>query len=109
MNVPDPIFKPGDLIVDKDPDEYGRAKVVAIKDERYILEGGSFIWIREQNSFRVVGHEPTLEELFDKEYSKFSNDPDADHAFPIDLSDYREFAYHFFELGLKIAKDGRNS
>lgn len=39
---------------------------------------------------------------FETEYAKFSNDPDAlDYAFPIDLADYKDFARHFYELGLK--------
>lgn len=42
---------------------------------------------------------------FETEYAKFSNDTDAlDYAFPIDLADYKDFARHFFELGLKARK-----
>lgn len=42
------------------------------------------------------------EEAFEKEYSKFSNEPDAgDYALPIDISDYKDFARHFYELGKK--------
>ena len=42
-----------------------------------------------------------LEKVFNDEYSKFSNDVDAmDYGFPIDLPDYKDFAKHFFELGL---------
>jgi hypothetical protein len=53
--------------------------------------------------------EVDLEKIFNDEYSKFSNDPDAmDYAFPIDLSDYKDFAKHFFELGLKAAQKGMN-
>lgn len=37
---------------------------------------------------------------FETEYAKFTNDPDElEYAFPIDLADYKDFAYHFFELG----------
>lgn len=46
-----------------------------------------------------------LEKVFNDEYSKFSNDTDAmDYAFPIDLADFKDFAKHFFELGLKAQK-----
>ena len=46
--------------------------------------------------------EVDFEEVFNDEYSRFSNDTDAmDYAFPIDLADYRDFAKHFFKLGLK--------
>ena len=46
-----------------------------------------------------------LEKVFLDEYSKFSNDVDAmDYAFPIDLADYKDFAKHFFELGIKVQK-----
>lgn len=46
--------------------------------------------------------EVDLEEVFNNEYSKFSNDTDAmDYAFPIDRADFKDFAKHFFELGLK--------
>lgn len=48
-----------------------------------------------------------LEKVFNDEYSKFSNDVDAmDYGFPIDLADYKDFAKHFFELGLKAQKGG---
>jgi hypothetical protein len=46
--------------------------------------------------------EVDLEKVFNDEYSKFSNDVDAmDYGFPIDLAGYKDFAKHFFELGLK--------
>ena len=49
--------------------------------------------------------EVDLEKVFNDEYSKFSNDVDAmDYSFPIDLADYKDFAKHFFELGLKAQK-----
>ena len=41
---------------------------------------------------------------FEIEYAKFSNDPEADFAFPIDLADYKDFARHFFELGRNARK-----
>ena len=48
--------------------------------------------------------EVDFEEVFNDEYSKFSNDTDAmDYAFPIDLADYRDFAKHFFELGMTVS------
>jgi hypothetical protein len=51
--------------------------------------------------------EVDLEKVFNDEYSKFSNDTDAmDYAFPIDLADFKDFAKHFFELGLKTAQKG---
>lgn len=49
--------------------------------------------------------EVDLEKVFNDEYSKFFNDTDAmDYAFPIDLADFKDFAKHFFELGLKARK-----
>ena len=49
--------------------------------------------------------EVDLEKVFNDEYLKFSNDTDAgDYAFPIDLADFKDFAKHFFELGLKAQK-----
>lgn len=37
---------------------------------------------------------------FETEYAKFTNDPDElEYAFPIDLADYKDFAWHFYELG----------
>lgn len=43
---------------------------------------------------------------FETEYAKFSNDPDAlDYAFPIDLADYKDFARHFYKLGLNARKE----
>lgn len=51
--------------------------------------------------------EVDLEKVFLDEYSKFSNDVDAmDYAFPIDLADYKDFAKHFFELGINAAQKG---
>lgn len=47
---------------------------------------------------------------FEKEYAKFSNEPEVDFAFPIDLADYKDFALHFFELpGCIFHKDYRPS
>ncbi len=55
------------------------------------------------NTFEVK--KVDLEKVFNDEYSKFSNDVDAmDYGFPIDLADYKDFAKHFFELGLKAQK-----
>ena len=49
--------------------------------------------------------EVDTKKIFDDEYSKFSNDVDAmDYGFPIDLADYKDFAKHFFELGLNMQK-----
>ena len=50
--------------------------------------------------------EVDFEKVFNDEYSKFSNNVDAmDYGFPIDLADYKDFAKHFFELGLKTKGD----
>ena len=38
-------------------------------------------------------------EGFDREFSKFSNDVDAEHPFPICVDEYNDFARHFYELG----------
>lgn len=55
------------------------------------------------NSLEVK--EVDFEEFFNDEYSKFSNDTDAgDYAFPIDLADFKDFAKHFFERGIKAQK-----
>ena len=49
--------------------------------------------------------EVDMDKTFNDEYSKFSNDTDAmDYAFPIDIADFKDFAKHFFELGLKAQK-----
>ena len=54
-----------------------------------------------------VAKDVDLNNVFNDEYSKFSNDIDAmDYAFPICLADYRDFAKHFFKLGLKAAQKG---
>lgn len=43
---------------------------------------------------------------FETEYAKFTNDPDElEYAFPIDLADYKDFARHFYDLGLKARKE----
>lgn len=43
---------------------------------------------------------------FETEYAKFTNDPDElEYAFPIDLADYKDFALHFYELGLNARKE----
>ena len=48
--------------------------------------------------------EVDLDKTFNDEYSKFSNDTDAmDYAFPIDLADFKDFAKHFFELGMAVS------
>lgn len=36
---------------------------------------------------------------FDGEFSKFSNDVDAEHPFPICVDEFKDFARHFYELG----------
>lgn len=38
-------------------------------------------------------------EGFDREFSKFSNDVDAEHPFPICVDEFKDFARHFYELG----------
>ena len=49
--------------------------------------------------------EVDMDKTFNDEYSKFSNDTDAmDYAFPIDIADFKDFAKHFFELGLRAQK-----
>lgn len=46
----------------------------------------------------TLQEQPVCEE-FDKEFSKFSNDVDAEHPFPICVDEYKDFARHFYELG----------
>lgn len=41
-------------------------------------------------------------EGFDGEFSKFSNDVDAEHPFPICVDEFKDFARHFYELGRQI-------
>lgn len=59
----------------------------------------------------IINHITALQEEqpevdFETEYAKFSNDTDAlDYAFPIDLADYKDFARHFYELGLNARKE----
>ena len=43
--------------------------------------------------------EQPVSEGFDGEFSKFSNDVDAEHPFPICVDEYKDFARHFYELG----------
>ena len=58
----------------------------------------------------IEGKEVDLEKVFNDEYSKFSNDVDAmDYVFPIDLADYKDFAKHFFELGVQQSKNYNNN
>lgn len=59
----------------------------------------------EYGKWKIVKQEqPEVD--FETEYAKFSNDPDAlDYAFPIDLADYKDFARHFYELGLNARKE----
>lgn len=40
-------------------------------------------------------------EGFDGEFSKFSNDVDAEHPFPICVDEFKDFARHFYELGCR--------
>jgi len=55
----------------------------------------------------IEAKEIDLDKIFNDEYSKFSNDTDAmDYAFPIDLADFKDFAKHFFVLGLRAAQKG---
>ena len=66
----------------------------AIEEDKKILSIIDTIELKEMD----------LEKVFNDEYSKFSNDTDAmDYAFPIDLADYKDFAKHFFELGLNTS------
>ena len=43
--------------------------------------------------------EQSVSEEFDGEFSKFSNDVDAEHPFPICVDEFKDFARHFYELG----------
>ena len=81
-----------------------------IEDWRYRLQREHDIEIMK-NILSIIDtlevKEVDLEKVFNDEYSKFANDVDAmDYGFPIDLADYRDFAKHFFELGLKAAQKG---
>ena len=45
------------------------------------------------------------EECFKQHYAKYSNDIDAEYAFPIDLSDYEGFAKEFYDLGREYQRE----
>lgn len=47
----------------------------------------------------------TIDENFEQHFAKYSNDIDAEYAFPIDLSDYKDFALEFYKLGLKVGAE----
>ena len=76
---------------------------VAPNEEQLIVHLKSLLQFIDTLEVKKVN----LEKIFNNEYSKFSNDTDAmDYAFSINFADYREFAKHFFELGLKAQKGG---
>ena len=87
-----------------------RAKAERVLYPKTILAAKNYLLIEEYNKLlsfldTLEVKEVNLDKVFNDEYSKFSNDIDAmDYAFPIDLADYRDFAKHFFELGLKAQK-----
>jgi len=57
--------------------------------------------LKELRSFITTLQQEQPEVDFETEYAKFTNDPDAmEYAFPIDLADYKDFARHFYELGI---------
>lgn len=84
-----------------------------VEDERVGIPGRDFIpveWVdacEKYGKWKIVKQEqPEVD--FETEYAKFSNDPDAlDYTFPIDLSDYKDFARHFYELGLNARKEDK--
>lgn len=94
--LPNPRFPHLDNIVDKvfgagnlESWEYEEAKQLVLLAKEELLKD-------------LEVKDADLEKVFNDEYSKFSNDIDAmDYAFPIDLADYKDFAKHFFEFGLK--------
>ena len=93
-------------LIDKD------ALVAEIERRRKLVSdpilSGNDLMIGEKNAlFNLLSFIDTLEVKevgFEKEYAKYSNDIDAEYAFPIDLADFKDFAKHFFELGLKAQK-----
>jgi len=93
-------------LIDKD------ALVAEIERRRKLVSdpilSGNDLMIGERNAlFNLLSFIDTLEVKevdFEKEYAKYSNDIDAEYAFPIDLADFKDFAKHFFELGLKAQK-----
>jgi hypothetical protein len=93
-------------LIDKD------ALVAEIERRRKLVSdpilSGNDLMIGERNAlFNLLSFIDTLEVKevdFEKEYAKYSNDIDAEYAFPIDLADFKEFAKHFFELGLNAQK-----
>ena len=81
-----------EIILDKYKDSFEEA--ACCKQE--------LVWLKDFIS-SLQQKQPEVE--FEKEYAKFSNEPEADFAFPIDLADYKDFARHFFELGLNARKE----
>lgn len=92
-----------------------KAEIERLK-EKYLLERWDSNYDTIAAQYKVDAYNellPLIKSLekepevnFEKEFAKFSNDPDAeDYAFPIDLADYKDFARHFYELGLKARKE----
>ncbi len=54
-------------------------------------------WVLKRLSDLEKEEKPS--EGFDGEFSKFSNDVDAEHPFPICVDEFKDFARHFYELG----------
>lgn len=52
----------------------------------------------------TLKEQPTCEG-FDGEFSKFSNDVDAEHPFPICVDEFKDFARHFYELGRRSKRN----
>ena len=57
---------------------------------------GALEWVLKQ--LDTLQEQPVCDG-FDREFSKFSNDVDAEHPFPICVDEYKDFARHFYELG----------
>ena len=77
----------------------------ADSEERKFHEGRDFAY--QYVGFLIDSLQQEQPEVdFETEYAKFTNDPDElEYAFPIDLADYKDFARHFYELGLNARKE----
>lgn len=99
IKLPNPRFPHLNNIVDK---VFGTGNLESFEYE----EAEQLVFLAKEELLKDLEvKEVDLDKIFNDEYSKFSNDTDAmDYAFPIDLADFKDFAKHFFELGVKAQK-----
>lgn len=83
--------------------QYRWSGKVKDSDVLYWIHLEDLTQLEKEGDLSLQQEQPEVD--FETEYAKFSNDPDALDAFPIDLADYKDFARHFYELGLKARKE----